>query len=114
MERIQTDIVVLGAGPGGYAAAFRAADLGKNVTLVERYPTLWVLEPSFPRYLRDVVRAISDGDEAAAVQATHAYYARVDGMFRSVLASGAPRPTEELPAPRTAPVVPLQRRKAPA
>jgi len=35
-----TDLVVLGAGPGGYAAAFRAADLGLRVTLVERYPTL--------------------------------------------------------------------------
>ncbi len=34
------DLVVLGAGPGGYSAAFRAADLGLNVTLVERYPTL--------------------------------------------------------------------------
>jgi dihydrolipoamide dehydrogenase len=30
----------LGAGPGGYTAAFRAADLGKKVVLVERYPTL--------------------------------------------------------------------------
>lgn len=33
-------VVVLGAGPGGYSAAFRAADLGRTVTLVERYPTL--------------------------------------------------------------------------
>ncbi|MEX0900417.1 MAG: dihydrolipoyl dehydrogenase [Gammaproteobacteria bacterium] len=34
------DVLVLGAGPGGYTAAFRAADLGKKVILVERYPTL--------------------------------------------------------------------------
>jgi dihydrolipoamide dehydrogenase len=34
------DVVVLGSGPGGYTAAFRAADLGKNVVLVERYPRL--------------------------------------------------------------------------
>ena len=34
------DLLVLGAGPGGYSAAFRAADLGLNVTLVERYATL--------------------------------------------------------------------------
>jgi dihydrolipoamide dehydrogenase len=34
------DLVVLGAGPGGYTAAFRAADLGLSVALVERYPTL--------------------------------------------------------------------------
>ena len=35
-----TDVLVLGSGPGGYTAAFRAADLGKAVTLVERYPIL--------------------------------------------------------------------------
>ncbi len=34
------DLLVLGAGPGGYSAAFRAADLGLNVVLVERYSTL--------------------------------------------------------------------------
>ena len=33
-------LVVLGAGPGGYTAAFRAADLGLEVTLIERWPTL--------------------------------------------------------------------------
>jgi len=37
---IQADVVVLGAGPGGYTAAFRAADLGKKVVLIERYPSL--------------------------------------------------------------------------
>src|SRR5687767_939767 len=37
---IECDVVVLGAGPGGYSAAFRAADLGLKVVLVERYPTL--------------------------------------------------------------------------
>ena len=36
----RSEVVVLGAGPGGYSAAFRAADLGKQVTLIERYPTL--------------------------------------------------------------------------
>lgn len=34
------DVVVLGAGPGGYSAAFRAADLGLKVALIERYSTL--------------------------------------------------------------------------
>ncbi|MCB1985583.1 MAG: dihydrolipoyl dehydrogenase [Burkholderiales bacterium] len=34
------EVVVLGAGPGGYTAAFRAADLGKQVMLIERYDTL--------------------------------------------------------------------------
>jgi dihydrolipoamide dehydrogenase len=37
---IECALVVLGAGPGGYTAAFRAADLGLDVVLVERYPTL--------------------------------------------------------------------------
>ncbi|MFL9610219.1 dihydrolipoyl dehydrogenase [Methylobacillus sp. Pita2] len=37
---INTEVVVLGSGPGGYTAAFRAADLGKQVVLIERYSTL--------------------------------------------------------------------------
>src|SRR4051794_26746728 len=37
---IQTEVLVLGGGPGGYTAAFRASDLGKSVVLVERWPTL--------------------------------------------------------------------------
>jgi len=37
---LQAEVLVLGSGPGGYTAAFRAADLGKRVVLVERYATL--------------------------------------------------------------------------
>ena len=37
---LECDLLVLGAGPGGYSAAFRAADLGMKVVLVERYATL--------------------------------------------------------------------------
>ncbi|MFO1221330.1 MAG: dihydrolipoyl dehydrogenase [Burkholderiaceae bacterium] len=37
---VECDMLVLGAGPGGYSAAFRAADLGMNTVLVERYATL--------------------------------------------------------------------------
>jgi dihydrolipoamide dehydrogenase len=37
---IATQVVVLGSGPGGYTAAFRAADLGLKVVLIERYATL--------------------------------------------------------------------------
>jgi dihydrolipoamide dehydrogenase len=37
---IECDMLVLGAGPGGYSAAFRSADLGMSTVLVERYPTL--------------------------------------------------------------------------
>ena len=37
---LECDMLVLGAGPGGYSAAFRAADLGLKTVLVERFPTL--------------------------------------------------------------------------
>lgn len=37
---METEVVVLGSGPGGYTAAFRAADLGKQVTIVEREETI--------------------------------------------------------------------------
>lgn len=40
MAQINTQVVVLGSGPGGYSAAFRAADMGLQVTLVEKYNTL--------------------------------------------------------------------------
>ena len=39
-ESIHSEIVVMGAGPGGYAAAFRAADLGKKVLLIDKDPSL--------------------------------------------------------------------------
>ena len=40
MENQTAEVLVLGAGPGGYTAAFRAADLGKKVVLVDREPAL--------------------------------------------------------------------------
>ncbi len=39
-NELQTEVVVLGSGPGGYTAAFRASDLGKKVILVERYENI--------------------------------------------------------------------------
>lgn len=39
-NEIHCEVVVIGAGPGGYTAAFRAADLGKKVVLIEKYSTL--------------------------------------------------------------------------
>jgi dihydrolipoamide dehydrogenase len=39
-NEIQTQVAVLGSGPGGYSAAFRAADLGKKVVLIERYSNI--------------------------------------------------------------------------
>ena len=37
---LDSDVVILGSGPGGYTAAFRAADLGQSVILIERYSTI--------------------------------------------------------------------------
>ncbi len=39
-NQIDVDVVVIGSGPGGYAAAFRAADLGNKVALIERYDNI--------------------------------------------------------------------------
>jgi len=40
MQEVKTQVLVIGAGPGGYSAAFRCADLGLETIIVERYPTL--------------------------------------------------------------------------
>ncbi|MDP1538334.1 MAG: dihydrolipoyl dehydrogenase [Burkholderiales bacterium] len=66
---IHTEVVVLGAGPGGYTAAFRAADLGKKAVLIERYPTLGGVclnvgcIPS--KALLHMAKVITEADEAA-------------------------------------------------
>ncbi|HET7062266.1 MAG TPA: dihydrolipoyl dehydrogenase [Nitrosospira sp.] len=65
---VHADVVVLGAGPGGYTAAFRAADLGKKVVLIERYPTLGGVclnvgcIPS--KALLHIAKVITDSEEA--------------------------------------------------
>jgi dihydrolipoamide dehydrogenase len=64
------EVLVLGAGPGGYTAAFRAADLGKKVILVERYATLGGVclnvgcIPS--KALLHAARVIADAEEMSA------------------------------------------------
>ena len=66
---IHAEVVVLGAGPGGYTAAFRAADLGKKTVLIERYPTLGGVclnvgcIPS--KALLHVAKVITESDEMA-------------------------------------------------
>jgi dihydrolipoamide dehydrogenase len=66
---IHAEVVVLGAGPGGYTAAFRAADLGRKVVLIERYPTLGGVclnvgcIPS--KALLHVAKVITEADEMA-------------------------------------------------
>ena len=66
----RVDVVVLGSGPGGYTAAFRAADLGLETVLVERYERLGGVclnvgcIPS--KALLHVARVIAESEEAAA------------------------------------------------
>ena len=66
----ETEVVVLGSGPGGYTAAFRAADLGKKVILIERYGTLGGVclnvgcIPS--KALLHTAKVITDAEETAA------------------------------------------------
>ena len=67
---LHAEVLVLGAGPGGYTAAFRAADLGKKVVLIERYATLGGVclnvgcIPS--KALLHAARVIADAEEMAA------------------------------------------------
>jgi dihydrolipoamide dehydrogenase len=73
---IHGEVVVLGAGPGGYTAAFRAADLGKQVVLIERYPSLGGVclnvgcIPS--KALLHVAKVITEADEMTAHGVTFA------------------------------------------
>ena len=66
---LHAEVVVLGGGPGGYTAAFRAADLGKQVVLIERQPALGGVclnvgcIPS--KALLHVAKVITDAEEAA-------------------------------------------------
>src|SRR6185312_765396 len=66
----RAQVVVLGSGPGGYTAAFRAADLGLDTVLVERYERLGGVclnvgcIPS--KALLHVARVLAEGEEAAS------------------------------------------------
>jgi dihydrolipoamide dehydrogenase len=67
---LQAEVVVLGAGPGGYTAAFRAADLGKRVVLIERYAALGGVCLNVgcipPKALLHIAHVIHDAEESAA------------------------------------------------
>jgi dihydrolipoamide dehydrogenase len=66
---MRAEVVVLGSGPGGYTAAFRAADLGKSVILVERYPNLGGVCTNVgcipSKALLHVARVITEAEETA-------------------------------------------------
>jgi DNA-binding FadR family transcriptional regulator len=53
--------------------------------LMDRFPALWVLEPSFPHHLKEFILALESGDEQAAIEATRTYYNRVDAAFMKTL-----------------------------
>lgn len=53
--------------------------------LMDRFPGLWVLEPSFPQHLRDLIAAIEDADEERAIDVLRVYYNRVDqGLLQAL------------------------------
>jgi DNA-binding FadR family transcriptional regulator len=53
--------------------------------LMDRFPGLWVLEPTFPQHLRDLIDAVESADEARAIDVLRGYYQRVDAGIMQVL-----------------------------
>lgn len=53
--------------------------------LLDRFPSLWVLDPSFAEHLKKFIAALETGDEERAVLALRHYYQRIDGSVRSAL-----------------------------
>jgi DNA-binding FadR family transcriptional regulator len=53
--------------------------------LMDRFPALWVLEPSFPQHLRDFITALEAGEEERAISVLRAYYDRVDRALMQIL-----------------------------
>jgi dihydrolipoamide dehydrogenase len=70
-DQINTEVAVIGSGPGGYTAAFRAADLGKKVTLIEYFPIIGGVclnvgcIPS--KALLHAAKMLTESEEAAAM-----------------------------------------------
>lgn len=63
--------------------------------LMDRFPALWVLEPSFPQHLREFILALKNGNEERAIEVTRDYYGRVDAALMTTLAATlAQRPAE--------------------
>jgi len=53
--------------------------------IIDRFPALWVLEPSFPQYLREFNEALEGSDAERAISLSRVYYQRVDGAFMQAL-----------------------------
>jgi GntR family transcriptional regulator, transcriptional repressor for pyruvate dehydrogenase complex len=73
---------------------------------LDRFPNLWVLEPTFPEYLTGLVHALRTGNEESAVTTTRGYYEKVDQKLMALLhalagvsaPSARPEPAEPEPA----------------
>jgi len=60
--------------------------------LMDRFPALWVLEPSFPEHLRELILHIEQSNEERAVSSLRAYYERVDADLMQALSSVLKKP----------------------
>lgn len=69
--------------------------------LMDRFPALWVLEPSFPQHLRAFIEALEREDESLAIEVLRAYYQRVDAKLIEAL--GPALATRARRAPKTDP-----------
>lgn len=77
--------------------------------IIDRFPSLWVLEPSFPEHLRTFMLALEQEDEARAIEVTREYYGKVDRAFMQILGGAmAKRPSD----PNAAPAVVLNAESA--
>lgn len=59
--------------------------------LMDRFPALWVLDPTFPEHLQELVAAIERGNEAEAIAALQSYYRRVDSAVMQALTALFPQ-----------------------
>ncbi len=53
--------------------------------LFDRFPNMWLLEPTFPAYQRDAMKALRARDAGAAVTAARTYHVRIDGLLQGLL-----------------------------
>lgn len=56
--------------------------------LMDRFPALWVLEPTFPQHLRELIPAVEANEEERAVEILRAYYNRVDADLMRLISGG--------------------------
>lgn len=68
--------------------------------LLDRFPSLWVLEPTFPEHLREFIQAVGEGDEERAVGAIRTYYERVDSALAQILEQASVPALAEPQAPK--------------